>query len=283
MAYIPPHFLNTVVAVGTGDDPENLSWIGTGFLYGEFLEKSVERKQSAYQVWLVANKHVLDGFKGIYIKFNSSQNLESKNYYVPLLFKNGRPRWVGHINERIDVAVIWLNPDFLQREQRKFNLFKSDQDIFKKADMISSGISEGDNIFVLGFPMGLVSTIQQYVICRGGNIARIRDYIDGLSTSFIVDAPVFPGNSGGPVILCPSIYAINGTKPIKQSVLLGIVKAYIPYRDVAISGQTNQPRISFEENSGLAIIESVDSIIETIDRATKRIAQRKARKTQRRN
>jgi hypothetical protein len=112
--------------------------------------------------------------------------------------------------------------------------------------------------------MGLVSPDRQYVICRSGVLARIRDYLDGHAQDYMIDVPVFPGNSGGPVILCPSAIAINGTNPISESSLVGIVKSYVPYTDVAISPQTNRPRISFEENSGLAMVESLDSIVETV-------------------
>ena len=87
---------------------------------------------------------------------------------------------------------------------------------------------------------------------------------------------VFPGNSGGPVVLCPSRIAIDGTSPIMKSVLIGIVKSYVPYNDIAVSQQTNRPRIVFEENSGLTSVESVDAILETVTLAAKRIKVRTA-------
>jgi hypothetical protein len=277
MAYIPPAFLDTVVAIGTEDDSKNRHWIGTGFLFGKFLNKKPDSEESLYEVWLITNKHVLIGQKDIYIKFNSTQGSNSKDYKLSLVFRNGRPKWGGHPTNTIDVAAIRLSPKFLKNESRRFEIFKSNYDIFQKEKMLSSGISEGDNIFVLGFPMGLVDTDQQYVICRGGYIARIRNYLDDRTTKFLIDAPVFPGNSGGPVILCPSVIAIHGTKPIKRSALLGIVRSYVPYEDEAISRQTSRVRILFQENSGLAVVESVDSIVETVDLASKRIKSRISR------
>jgi len=133
--------------------------------------------------------------------------------------------------------------------------------------MKNNHLSEGDRVYALGFPMGLVTKERQYVICRGGYIARIRDYLEDRTTDFLIDAFVFPGNSGGPVITCPTSTAIKGTPQNDKASLIGIVKAYIPYKDVAISSQTGLPRVIFEENTGLAAVESVDSILETIEKA----------------
>ena len=135
-------------------------------------------------------------------------------------------------------------------------------------------VTEGDRVFVLGFPMGLVDSSRQYVICRGGVIARVRDYLEEKTSDFLVDATVFPGNSGGPVILCPTSTAIEGTKPVARADLIGVVKSYVPYADLAVSSQTRKPRIMFEENSGLAAVEGVDAILETVKLANRRLKAR---------
>ncbi len=88
--------------------------------------------------------------------------------------------------------------------------------------------------------------------------------LEGCSTDYIVDAPVFPGNSGGPVIIKPELVSISGTKSQKESRLIGLVKSYINYKDIAVSPQTGRPRVVFEENTGLTKVEPVDHIIETI-------------------
>src|SRR5208282_3835840 len=93
---------------------------------------------------------------------------------------------------------------------------------------------------------------RNYAIVRPGAIARVSDLIQSAATVFLIDSHVFPGNSGGPVILEPSLLAIQGTKNNNTAYLIGMVSAYIPYTDVAISPQTQRPRVTFEENSGLA-------------------------------
>jgi len=267
MALLPPFFLDTVVAIGVGDDPLKRSWIGTGFLYGRNLNpEEIIPENKRYSVWLVTNKHVLDRQARIYIKFNSANDPASKDYPIDLTI-NGRNLNIGHPNPRIDVSVISLDANFIKTEGRIFQFIQSDAHSKVKANLKAEMATEGDRVFVLGFPMGLVAPERQYVICRGGYLARIRDFLDDRTTDYLVDATVFPGNSGGPVFSCPSALAIAGTPTNPSSNLIGIVKSYIPYQDVAVSAQTGRPRVTFEENTGLTAIESVDSIRETIELA----------------
>ncbi len=117
--------------------------------------------------------------------------------------------------------------------------------------------------------MGIVSADRQHVFVRGGIISRIKDLFEKRSKDYVVDAFVFPGNSGGPVISKPENSSIVGTKFSNVASLIGIIKSYIPYSDIAISQQTGNPRIIFEENSGLSKVEPVDHIISTIQEAKK--------------
>jgi hypothetical protein len=118
--------------------------------------------------------------------------------------------------------------------------------------------------------MGHIGKKQNYVLVREGNIARIRDCLQEGEKTFIANILNFPGNSGGPLITKPDVVAITGTKVYSKSSLLGVISAYIPYQDIAISQQTGRPRIIFEENSGLAIAYTVDCILETIEEFEKK-------------
>jgi S1-C subfamily serine protease len=133
-------------------------------------------------------------------------------------------------------------------------------------DQIKAGfLNEGDPVYVLGYPMGLVAPDRQYVISRFGSISRIRDLKDGYAKDFLVDATVFPGNSGGPVINGSYVSSIVGTQAPNKACLIGMVKSYIPYHDRAVSPQTGQTRVVFEENSGLSSVVPTDFIKETVD------------------
>lgn len=145
--------------------------------------------------------------------------------------------------------------------------FRSEDALLTRAKAKELGLSEGDGVYVLGFPMGLVGQREDYVIVRQGAIARVRDVLVLDSTepsTFLVDSFIFPGNSGGPVILRPELVSVGGTPAMSKAYLLGVVRDYLPYTDVAISAQTKHPRVTFEENSGLADVIPADYIEETI-------------------
>lgn len=147
--------------------------------------------------------------------------------------------------------------------------FSNDNHIANTERMKELGITEGDFAYVLGFPMGLTRERRNTVIVRSGSIARIRDVLTRDSLVFLVDAFVFPGNSGGPVISKPEFLAIRGTKSQRAAYLMGIVRGYVPYRDVAVSAQTGKPRVIFEENASLAEALPVDLIEEIVHAALK--------------
>lgn len=62
----------------------------------------------------------------------------------------------------------------------------------------------------------------------------------------------------------PEAMAIEGTKAHPKAALVGIVRGYFPYTEIAISTQTRQTRIVFQENSGLAEVLPLDYVNEAI-------------------
>ena len=187
MALLPPFFLHTVAAIGVGDDPTNRGWIGTGFLFGKLIDPPPDKDKKTWRVWLITNKHVLSGLKRIYVKFNSAVDPHSRDYPIPLVARNGKTRWVGHPEKTTDVAAVSIPIKMLRTDNRIIEYFQSDSHIATKKKLQDIQITEGDRVFVLGFPMGLVDPSRQYVICRGGVIARIRDYLEGKTHDFLVD------------------------------------------------------------------------------------------------
>lgn len=263
MALIPPLFINCVVAIGTSVN-EQKQWIGTGFLFGNLFERT-DDGQNTYKVYLVTNKHVLGNLDLIFIRLNKQNNISATDYPIPLKNETGSLLWTGHPDPEIDVAVLLLNINVAREQGMICSFFQCDKHAKKVSDLMNDETSEGDSIYVMGFPMGMIAEDRQHVFVRSGIISRIKDLFEGRSKDFVVDAFTFPGNSGGPVISRPEIHSIVGTRAPEQSNLIGIVKSYLTYQDVAISRQTNLPRVIFEENSGLSMVEPVDHILETIE------------------
>lgn len=268
MALIPPFFLDCVVAIGIGDDAETREWKASGFLYA-FLTEFAESGDRKYRIYLVSNRHVFEEISEphIYLRFNpQEQGGPVHDYRLPLFDENNERVWIGHPDPNIDVAITNINYPLLKDHALKVDFFRNDVHSADISKLEELEISEGDFLYVLGFPMGLVSNKRAAVIVRNGTVARIRDTLAKTDPNpeYLIDSFVFPGNSGGPVVLKPETIAITGTKAQTSAYLIGIVRSTVTYRDAAISMQTHRARIIFEENSGLAAVHPVDFINETI-------------------
>ena len=123
---------------------------------------------------------------------------------------------------------------------------------------------EGEGVFVIGFPLGLVGDTRNYPIVRYGVIARIQDWIRRHQDTFLIDVPAFPGNSGAPVVLKPETTALAGTRPITQCLLVGVISKQLRSREVAVSERTGEPRIVFQEDTGLAEVVPVEMVHEAV-------------------
>lgn len=262
MALIPRFFLDCVVAIGVGSTPEELRWIASGFLYGHFMKKKGQK--DLYLVYLVTNRHVFEGKRQVFLRFNPLAQEKAHEYSLDLVDKNDSPLWYSCPDPEKDVAVIVINIRKLREEGMQFAYFHSDKHVADIKKLEELGITEGDYAYLLGFPMGIIGGERNFVIVRSGGIARIRDTLQGASKEFLIDAFAFPGNSGGPAVSKPEALAITGTKSQEAAYLIGIVTSYVPYEDIAYSFQTNRPRVIFEENSGLSAVQPIDFVQEAI-------------------
>jgi len=262
MALIPPFFSDCVLAIGFDDKEGKRAWAASGFLYGDFLRQDGDTQW--HQVYLITNRHVFLERQKAYLRCNPQADEPAREYELSLVDRDGKPLWLTHADPDVDIAVIPVNMPKLREEGMQVSYFHSDQHVANVEKLNELGITEGDFTYVLGFPMGLVGGNRNFVIARSGSIARIRDTLAKTNKEFLIDTFIFPGNSGGPVVSKPEAMAITGTKSQNAAFLIGVVKGYVPYRDIAISPQTGQPRVVFEENSGLATAHPVDYIQDII-------------------
>lgn len=247
MALIPTFFLNCVVSIGIREFNRKIKWIATGFVAGRLFEEKSEG--NTYHNFIVTNKHVLDGQTAIVVRFNSKDEKSALDYDVNLI-EDGTHIWSCHPDPNVDVACFLINHEKLKIDNAEYSFFALDKHALNVEQMYAEGISEGDGIFLLGFPLGLVDEFNKHVIVRSGIIAKIKSTLKRQTSFFLIDTNNFPGNSGGPVIIKPELTSIEGTKSIDKASLIGIVKAYYLYED---------------ENSGLALVEHIDSVKEVLD------------------
>jgi S1-C subfamily serine protease len=119
----------------------------------------------------------------------------------------------------------------------------------------------GSQVRVVGFPVSVgVSYTMPFL--KFGMISASPD-----STGhYYIDSNVFPGNSGGAVIIPPGEGTMqpNGLLITNRSAvprLAGIVLGYLTYNDVAVSVQTKQPRVVFSENSGITKVVTPQALL----------------------
>ena len=263
MTLIPPSYFNAIVAIGEETD-NGFRCGATGFLYGHPGDTNDDGSQLYYYT-LITNRHVVDpGFSSNAIaKPVARLNLSTGQASPPYSVEN----WVPHPGT-LDVAVAPIDPQRIEELGVDYQLFSGDLNALTREQVEQeAGIREGNGVFVLGFPLELAGQERNYVIARQGILARIQDWIRGDEETFLIDASIFPGNSGGPVITKPEFVSIADYESYSKSSLIGMVSGYRPYNDVAISQQTGQVRVIFQENSGLGVVIPVDAIQETIDHA----------------
>lgn len=260
MSVITQECLNTVLALGVNaplpTNQNNVFWIGTGFLVGF-------KKDDVREVYLVTNKHVVQGTRvqSLIVRFNAQGNKKANDLTLAIRDQSDAVLYSQHPNENVDIIAVSLNTQFLSQTQSVYNLFDLESEACTLSVARQNGIMEGSIVFALGFPMNLVEQDRQSPICRMGCISRIANcYREAKPTDFLIDAQTFPGNSGGPVVTKELADSSHGIAK-----LLGIVCAYIPYRESLYSRQTERERSVMEENSGLTIVHPVDRIREVVD------------------
>jgi S1-C subfamily serine protease len=212
-----------------------------------------------YLVYLVTNRHVVEGHQELQLRVNPAALGAAREYSLDL------GAAIRHPNPEVDVAAVPVNMNLLQAEGMQVAFFADAQHCAPVARLQSEGVAEGDSVFLLGYPMGLIGGVGAAALVRSGTIARLRDVFASPSSPFLIDGSVYPGNSGGPVVSKPELASVSGTTAVGSSYLIGIVASYTAYQDVAVSQQTGRPRVIFEENSGIAQVFTVDMIAETVE------------------
>jgi hypothetical protein len=185
--------LDSVVAIGFGDVPA-VRWSATGFLYGK-RTRAIDETTSAYRAFLVTNRHVLQGQMAAVLRFNPEALEPAQEFRLDLTDADGGQIWMPHADADVDLATFPLPGAQLKQSGVRISLLRDAEDCLFREQALSAGLAEGDAVFVLGFPMGLVGGSRSFAIVRQGIIARVRDWLAGASKELLLDASIFPGNS----------------------------------------------------------------------------------------
>lgn len=251
MALIPKGFIDAVVSIGIKQQVDQIAWIGTGF----FVHRRINDKEVL--PFLVSNKHIFEGKSCVVMRMRETQ--ENKLVLKDVSLSDCR------VHTFADIAAVMLSGTTITQQHLKFSSFDIDGNSFSSFELRDNGVDEGSLVYMLGFPMGLVNVNSELPICRMGCIARISEEQIAESHDALLDIQNFPGNSGSPIVSKPEFIGIQGTKILDRCVLIGIIHAYLPYRESLINSQTKEIVEVRSENSGLALMHPVEYIREVID------------------
>lgn len=251
MALIPKIYIDAVVSIGLRQTNDSIAWIGTGF----FVHRRINDKEVL--PFLVSNKHIFEGKSCVVIRMRETQ--ENKLVLKDVSLSDCR------VHTFADIAAVMLSGTTITQQHLKFSSFDIDGNSFSSFELRDNGVDEGSLVYMLGYPMGLVNVNSELPICRMGCIARISEEQIAESHDALLDIQNFPGNSGSPIVSKPEFIGIQGTKILDRCVLIGIIHAYLPYRESLINSQTKEIVEVRSENSGLALMHPVEYIREVID------------------
>ena len=194
--------------------------------------------EDGWKVWLVTCAHCIttdDMEDDIEVELNIEEHISPNKKVTD---KYQRKSWTIHPDYRgqdtpqFDIAITAARTRTDFYELREAAMWPADWHLSKES-MKTHGIVEGDEIYTVGFPLGLGEGYGQRndPIVRHGIIAQCKPYLLGYENSILVDVPTWEGNSGGPVLTKPASTAIAGTNTYRKSSLLGMIQGTIAWEE----------------------------------------------------
>ena len=283
MASIRPEFVQAAVRIRNHSRDV---W-GTGFGYArpdDYNETNpkVHSTNERWRLWYVTCAHVIDAIEAsqignqqrVYVEVNEElpQGGRTSIGYPIGHFWTRHRDWMarcsklGPIASRayeledaaVDVAVTTAPTHYEKWNELEAWGFPPHTHMTKALmaadNLLDQPLSEGDEVFVVGFPTGFYEDLKNWPTVRQGVLAQIQLYLRGQARTFLIDGSVFGGNSGGPVVTKPQPVNIGGTQQFVKSALIGMV-----------SGCRLNPTSG--ENADLGIVVPLDTINDTIEMA----------------
>jgi S1-C subfamily serine protease len=153
---------------------------------------------------------------------------------------DGKPLWTE--NPRHDVAAITVKaPPAFAKAAIPLNYLATGRETARNR------IAPGEELFVLGFPLGVSANGAGFPILRSGRVASY-PVSPQHSPTFLLDFSVFPGNSGGPVFITPALQRTSSAPA--HPLIAGILT-----QQVEVAGQP----------LGIGVVVHARYIAETVD------------------
>lgn len=239
-SFFNENWLNAIISIETRDKENKFYHQGTGFLV----------KTEKGKIILVTASHVIKDKQNLQYRRTDVEN-EEIIITDSELANAGAGRWF--FSENYDLACRLFGWPSEKKAPTVIPINKT---------LPTESLQPGAPLLVLGFPSGLKAEFYNKPLARQGMIARSE------KDKIIIDAFVFPGNSGGPVVYVPFLKVSGAIQSplVNEEMLIGVIASYIPYQEKAISPHTGRTRIMFEENSGLSEVIPIKAVKDLISR-----------------
>ena len=248
-----PELPETVVAIG---DVETVSGEDKFVANGAgFLVSKDDKEGDTGEIFLVTNRHVLEDKEKIVARLGDEE-------FTITLRGDNSANWTSHQKKYVDIAVVSVPLEVLSYV--KVKAFPNEDLVASTAKMKKEEIGVGSEVFVLGFPMGIAGVKKNFPIVRSGIIARFDDEILKNNHYYYIDAAIYGGNSGGPVVSKEGLYAI------------GVVAAVEPQWQT-LYGYRNgryEERMYLYEHANLGVVVPMEYVRQTINRLKRKMAKK---------
>jgi hypothetical protein len=256
-------FFTTVRIETTFADGRNGA--GTGFMY------SVETGPESVAQMLVTNRHVVEEVEEIALWFIAAEDEGREKPKLGHVHRVGITDPAGlftsHPDPAIDVAVAPVSPAIGQlREQGHHCFFRSFTPALALSDEDEEIVDAMEEVTFLGYPNGLYDEANGMPIARRG-VTATPPMVDHCGKPiFLIDASVFPGSSGSPVLIVDSgTFSIRGESRMgERFVLLGMLAAVFK-RDVPVLQVKSDGASYIHDLLDIGVVYKARTIDETVD------------------
>ena len=262
MPPLPPRYLNTVVMLA---ERRNDTWHyrATGFYYRDVTGGAEGRNLLFLVTSARAVRGDLDNTRVICRRRRGSRTVTYAADGSDGLALGG---WLA--DPKLDVAFLPVDPERLAADGVRFETFEAWGGGLKREEMDRRRVGEGDDVLLLGFTPEQ-SRFAPVAMVRRGIIARIQDCYRGQSPTFLVEATIFTGNTGGPVVIWPE-RGRHG-QPLNQPRLhlIGVVSETLPNPNEPVRLTHDGRSLGVRVHTGLVRVTPVDALRALVERAAR--------------
>jgi hypothetical protein len=237
---------------------------GTGFIINYPAEPGSVRPV------LVTNKHVFDGATQVAFTMPAAEGRDKPaNHGTRMLVTDFNAQiWVGHPDSGVDIgAMLFADVMDAMANNGAPPFYRGFVPEMLVTQDTANSLDAIEQVTMIGYPNGLFDRSSMLPIARRGQTATpiFNDYNN--LPAFLIDASVFPGSSGSPVVLYDrgSFTTRDGqTHMGTRMALLGVVAAVHTRQVNGVVQMLNTGVATFDDMIDLGIVFKASAIQETV-------------------